>query len=192
MPDNGDGSMKLFRKHIGAEKSATDVPDGSSSSLERLIRNLKARGLYAFKDMSEEEQLRVWDWAKEVIRQYRKTLERNPANIRSVDELPFPKEEIKLAIELSLPLYAQKNIDSMVKTLKSNYKELGVFQSIDAEDKKKLRKAYVRKDKASAKQNHEMLEIHEKYMEIVVSEKKSLLEEINNFANRMEVLRQKQ
>jgi hypothetical protein len=56
--------------------------------------------------MSEEEQRRVWDWSQEVIRHYRKTLERNPANIRSVDELFLPIEEIKLTIELSLPLYA--------------------------------------------------------------------------------------
>jgi len=149
------------------------------------MRNLKAKGLYAFKDMSEEEQRRVWDWSKEVIRHYRKTLERNPANIRSVDELPFHKEEIKLAIELSLPLYAQKNIHRMVKTLKTNYKELGVFQSIEPEDKEKLRTISVRQDKTSAKQNSEVLEIHEKYMEMVISEKKSLLEEINNFANRI-------
>jgi hypothetical protein len=184
-PDNGDGSMKVFRKHKGPEQSATDAQNGSASSLERLMRNLKAKGLYAFKDMSEEEQRRVWDWSKEVIRHYRKTLERNPANIRSVDELPFRKEEIKLAIELSLPLYAQKNIHSMVKTLKTNYKELGVFQSIEPEDKEKLRTISVRQDKTSAKQNREVLEIHEKYMEMVVSEKKSLLEEINNFANRI-------
>jgi hypothetical protein len=110
-------------------------------------------------------------------------LERNPANIRSVDELPFPKEDIKLAIQLSLPLYEQKNIQSMVKTLKTNYKELGVFQSIDTEDKEKLRKMSVRQDKASAKQDREVIEIHEKYMEMVISEKKSLLEEINDFVN---------
>jgi len=100
------------------------------------LRALKTNGLVAIKDMSEKEQRRVWDWSKEVIRQYRKTLERNPANIRSVDELPFLKEEIKLAIELSLPLYAQKNIHSMVKNLKSIYKELGFLQSIDSKDKK--------------------------------------------------------
>ena len=166
--------------------------NGSDPSMERLMRNLKAKGLYALKGMSEEEQRRIWDWAKEVIRHYRKTLEQNPASVRSVDDLPFPKEEIKLAIELSLPLYAQKNIDSMVKTLKTNYKELGVFQSIEPEDKEKLGKTHVRQDKDSAKQNRDMLEIHEKYTEMVVSEKKSLLEEINNFAIRMEVLRQKQ
>ncbi len=111
------------------------------------MRNLKAKGLYAFKDMNEEEQRCVWDWSKEVIRHYRRTLERNPANIRPVDELPFPKDEIKLAIQLSLPIYVQKNIQSMVKTLKTSYKELGVFQSIEPEDKEKLRKTSDRQDK---------------------------------------------
>ena len=186
--DNGDGLMKLFRKTIEPEQSATDEPGTSTSSLKGLLRALKTNGLVAIKNMSEKEQRRVWDWSKEVIRQYRKTLERNPANIRSVDELPFPKEDIKLAIQLSLPLYEQKNIQSMVKTLKTNYKELGVFQSIDTEDKEKLRKMSVRQDKASAKQDREVIEIHEKYMEMVISEKKSLLEEVNDFVNKMENL----
>lgn len=184
--------MQLFRKHKEPDQIANDEPGTSALSLKRLLRALKTKGLYAIKDMSEREQRRVWDWSNEVIRKYQRTLEQNPANVRSVDDLPFPKEVIKLAIELSLPLYAQKNIDSMVKTLKTNFKELGVFQSIEPEDKEKLRKAYVRQDKDSAKQNRDMLEIHEKYTEMVVSEKKSLLEEINNFAIRMKVLRQKQ
>ena len=186
--DNGDGSMQLFRKHKEPDQSATDEPGTSTSSLKRLLRALKTNGLVAIKDMSEKEQRRVWDWSKEVIRQYRKTLERNPANIRSVDELPFPKEDIKLAIQLSLPLYEQKNIQRMVKTLKTNYKELGVFQSIDTEDKEKLRKMSVRQGKASVKQDRGVIEIHEKYMEMVISEKKSLLEEVNDFVNKMENL----
>jgi hypothetical protein len=179
--------MKLFRKYKEPEQSVKDEPNASALSLNRLLRPLKSKGLYALKDMSEKEQQRVWDWSKEVIRQYRRTLERNPANIRSVDELPIPKEDIMLAIQLSLPLYAQKNIHSMVKTLKTNYKELGVFQNIEPEDKEKLRKTSIRRDKPSVKPYREVLEVHEKYMEMAISEKKSLMDEINNFVDRMEV-----
>ena len=190
-PDSGDGAMKLFRKDRAPEQNASDGASGSALSRKKLLQTLKKRGLAAFKNMSAEEQRRVWDWTKDVILQYRKVLERNPANVRPVEELPFSKEEIMLAIKLSLPLYAQKNIRSMVKNLKTIYKELGVFQSIDTDDKEKLKKTSVRQDKASAKQYREALEIHEKYMEMVVSEKKSLVEEINNFVNRMEALRPK-
>ena len=184
--------MKIFRKDKESEKSAIDASSGSASSPERLLQTLKAKGLSAFKDMSDKEQRLVWNWCKEIIRQYRKALEQNSANIRPIDELPFPKEEIKYAIKLSLPVYLQKNILSMVKNLKTIYKELGVFQSLDAADKEKLKKSSVWQDQASTKQYGEASEIHEKYMEMVVSEKKGLIEDINNFVNRMETLGPKQ
>jgi hypothetical protein len=180
--------MKLFRKYKEPEQSATDDPGSSTPSPKRLLRALKTSGLVAIQDMSEKEQRRVWDWSKEVIRNYRRTLERNPANIRPVQELPFPKEDIKLAIQLSLPVYAQKNIHSMVKTLKTSYKELGVFQSIEPEDKEKLSKTSGQQDKLSVEPYRQGLEVLGKYMEMVISEKKSLLEEINDFANRLESL----
>ncbi|UCD82489.1 MAG: hypothetical protein JSW26_14005 [Desulfobacterales bacterium] len=181
--------MKLFRKYKELEQSATDRKRAVASSMEKVLRTLRKEGLYAFKNLSDEEQRRVWHWSKEVIRQYRRALERNPANIRPLDDLPLPKEKIKLAIKLALPFYAQKNIQSMVKNLRSIYKELGCFQSFDAADREKLRKSYARQDKATLVPSRQMLEIHEKYMETVVSEKKSLLAEINNFANKLEVLK---
>jgi hypothetical protein len=181
--------MKLFRKHKEPDQNATDEPGTSALSLKSLLRALRTTGFYAIKGMSEKEQRRVWDWSKEVIRKYRRTLERNPANIRPVEELPFPKEEIKLAIQLSLPFYEQKNIQSMVKKLKTSYKELGVFQSIEPEDKDKLSKMSGQQDKLSVEPYREGLEVLGKYMEMVITEKKSLIEEINDFSNRMENLR---
>jgi len=71
------------------------------------------------------------------------------------------------------------------------YKELGGFQSLDAGDKEKLKKTSVQRDKGSARPYREMLGIHQKYMEIVVSEKKSLFEEINSFVSGMKALRQR-
>jgi hypothetical protein len=174
--------MRLFRKHKEPEQS-------TAASNDELLQILRARGFYAFKDMSDEEQRRIWHWSKDVIRLYRKALQSNPANIRPLDDLPLPKEKIKLAIKLALPFYAQKNIQSMVKNLRSLYKELGCFQSFDAEDKEKLRKSYGRQADASVVPSRQMLEIHEKYMETVISEKKSLLEEINNFASGLEGLK---
>ena len=184
--------MKLFRKHKESGQSTGDRTSVSASSLQALLRTLNTNGLHALKDMTDEERRIVWDWSKKVIRRYRKTLEKNPSNIRPAEDLPFPKEDIKLAIKLSLPVYAQKDLFGMVKNLKNIYKELGGFQSLDAGDKAKLRKTSGGRDKDSAQPYREMLGIHEKYMEIIVSEKKSLFEEINNFVNRMEALRQRQ
>jgi len=179
--------MKLSRKNRGPEQRAVDESNASGINLEELLQILQAKGLYAFKGMSDIEQRRVWFWSKNVIRHYRVVLERNPANIRAAEDLPFSKEEVKLAIKLALPFYAQKNIHSMVRNLRTIYKELGCFQSIETGDKAKLRKPYNRGDKSTSVPYGELLKIHEKYMETVISEKKSLLEEITAYANKLKI-----
>jgi hypothetical protein len=182
-------SMKLFRKYKEPEQIAIDKSNASAASLDELLQTLKEKGLYAFKHLSDNEQRRVWFWSKTIIRQYRLVLERNPANLRAAEDLPFSKGEVKLAIRLALPFYAQKNVQSMVKNLKSMYKELGCFQSIEAGDREKLQAVYKRRDRASGRPYRELLEIHEKYMETVISEKKSLLQEINTYADRLKLSR---
>jgi len=179
--------MKVLKKNKAPEQSAGDTSHASGRNLEELLQILQAKGLSAFKDMSDIEQRRVWFWSKHIIRHYRVVLERNPANIRAADDLPFSKEEVKLAIKLALPFYAQKNIQSMVRNLRTIYKELGCFQSIKAEDKAKLRKSFNRRDKASPMPYRELFKIHEKYMETVISEKKSLLQEITVYSNKFKI-----
>lgn len=181
--------MKVSRKNKVSEQGAIDKSGASGLNLEELLQTLQERGLFAFKDMSDIEQRRVWFWSKNIIRRYRLVLERNPSNIRSVKDMPFSKEEVKLAIKLALPFYAQKNINSMVRNLKTIYKELGCFQSIEAGDKAKLRKSNNRRDKALPVSYRELLKIHEKYMEAVISEKKSLLEEITTYADKLKISR---
>ena len=176
--------MKVLKKNKVPEQSAIDA---SGRNFEELLQILKAKKLSAFKDMSDIEQRRVWFWSKHIIRHYRVVLERNPANIRTAEDLPFSKEEVKLAIKLALPFYAQKNIHSMVRNLKTIYKELGCFQSIETGDKAKLRKSSNRRDTSSQMPYRELLKIHEKYMETVISEKKSLLEDITAYANKLKI-----
>jgi len=181
--------MKVLKKNKEPDQSASDNSNSSGRDLEELLQILQAKGLSAFKEMSDIEHRRVWFWSKHIIRHYRVVLERNPANIRSAEDLPFSKEEVKLAIKLALPFYAQKNIDSMVRNLRTIYKELGCFQSIEAADKTKLRTPFNRRDKASPMPYRELLKIHEKYMETVISEKKSLLEDITAYANKLKISR---
>ena len=105
----------------------------------KLMANLKNKGILAFKQMTDDDQKKVWNWSKEVIQQYRSVLEADPSNIRNIENLPFPKEDIKLAIRLSLPLYLSKDMQAVVKMLKTAYKDIGTFQFIDDVDKKELR-----------------------------------------------------
>jgi hypothetical protein len=155
----------------------------------KLMADLKNKGILAFREMTDDQQRLVWKWCKEVIRQYRGVLEADPRNIRNVNSLPFPKEDIQLAIKLSLPFYITKNMQSMVKTLKNAYREIGTFQSIDPEDEKYVASVATTKVKKTSEQAQNALRSYEKYMDLAVSEKKILLQEINNFVTELEALR---
>jgi hypothetical protein len=140
----------------------------------------------AFKQMTDDEQKDVWNWSKEVIQQYRSVLEAHPSNIRNIEDLPFPKDDIKLAIKLSLPLYLSKDMPSMVKMLKTAYKDLGTFQFIDDVDKKELLARADLKRKASSQNNKTIYPISDKYTELAISEQKALIQEINDFVADLE------
>jgi hypothetical protein len=104
--------------------------------------------------------------------------------------MPFPKEDIKLAIKLSLPLYISKDMQSMVKKLKTAYREIGTFQFIEDADKKKLLSRANLRRRASSKNNKTIYPLSDKYSdkytEIAVSEQKALLKEINDFVNNLQ------
>lgn len=152
----------------------------------KLLADLKNRGIKAFKQMTDDEQKEVWRWSKEVIRQYRSILKAAPRNIRNITDLPFPKEDIKLAIKLSLPLYLSKDMQSVVKMLKTAYKEIGTFQRIDNIDKKELLPRTDQRRRATSQNNKTNYALTHKYTELTVSEQKALLQEISDFVNDLE------
>jgi len=156
----------------------------------KLMANLKNKGILAFKQMTDDEQKKVWDWSKEVIQQYRTVLEADPSNIRNIDDLPFPKEDIKLAIKLSLPLYLSKNMQSVVKMLKTAYKDIGIFQLIDDADKKELPSRVDPRRRASAQNDGATYPMYDKYAEVIISEQKALFQEINDFVTDLESIMQ--
>jgi hypothetical protein len=180
---------KTKKKDRQSRSAASVEKDNMLLISSKLLANLKNNGILAFNQMTDDEQKLVWKWSREVIRQYLSKLETHPANIRNVEYLPFPKEDIKLAIKLALPLYLSKDMQSMVKKLKTAYKEMGTFQRIDEADKKEWLSRSDSKDR-SALQNHITPHpLSDKYTEISISEKKALLHEINDFVNDLEALK---
>ena len=177
------------------EKSESPAAEENNTLLisSKLMADLKNRGIEAFKQMTDDEQKSVWDWSKEVIRQYRSVLEAKPSNIRNIEDLPFPKEDIKLAIQLSMPLYISKDLQSVIKMLKNVYKDIGTFQFIEDVDKKELLARADLKRRASSQnqKNKTIYPLSDKYTEMSVSEQKALLEEINNFVADLESIMRK-
>ena len=172
------------RKTVAAEKNNALLISS------KLLANLKNMGILAFKQMTEDEQKKVWNWSKEVIQQYRSVLEADPGNIRNIEDLPFPKEDIKLAIKLSLPLYISKDMQSVIKMLKTAYKDIGTFQFIDDGDKKVLQSRSDPKRRASSQNNGSTYPLSDKYTELIVSEQKALLQEVNDFVTDLDSIMQ--
>jgi hypothetical protein len=182
--------MKTKIENQQSRKALSDRGKNALVISSKLMADLKNKGILAFKQMTADEQKKVWNWSKEVIQQYRTVLEADPSNIRNIDNLPFPKEDIKLAIKLSLPLYLSKNMQSAVKMLKTVYKDIGTFQFIDDADNKGMRSRPGLRRRASAQNDGTTYPVYDKYAEVIISEQKALLQEINDFITDLESIMQ--
>jgi len=153
-----------------------------------LLARLKKKKIALFQQLTEDEQRTIWEWSREVIRQYRITLESNPSNVRNVRELPFSKDDIKLAIKIALPLYVSKDLQRMIKVLKTAYRELGAFQVIDPSETEKAISTNSSSKRSSSAGKKRSIFKSDAYIESIISEKKALLDEINIFVNDLEAL----
>ena len=178
--------MKTKREKQQRRKALAAEENNALVISSQLMADLKNKGILAFKQMTDDEQKKVWNWSKEVVQQYRTVHEADPSNIRNIDDLPFPKEDIKLAIKLSLPLYISKDMQSVIKMLKTAYKDIGTFQFINDGDKKVLQSRSDPKRRASSQNNGSTYPLSDKYTELIVSEQKALLQEVNDFVTELD------
>jgi hypothetical protein len=180
---------KAEKKEHNKRQSA-DARKGNALVISsKIMADLKNKGILVFKQLTDDEQKMVWKWSKEVIRQYRNVLEADPSNIRRIENLPFAKDDIKLAIKLSLPLYISKDMQSMVRILRTAYKETGAFQSIDPKVVERRATVSAAQEAPSIEeQSQNELRYEDRLMELVVSEKKALLQEINDLIIQLETL----
>jgi hypothetical protein len=81
-------------------------------------------------------------------------------------------------------------MQSVVKMLKTAYKDIGTFQFIDDADKKELRSRVHPKRRASAQNDANPHPLYDKYAEVIISEQKALLQEINDFVTDLESIMQ--
>lgn len=152
-----------------------------------IISKLKEKGIATLERLSEKKQTAVWNWSRTVVRAYRKILEADPRNVRDISELPFKKDDIKLAIKIALPLYVSKDLQRMVRALKNAYKELGAFQDLEALDAVSLAQDDDQPD-LSLKNSSLSIDSVDQNMELIVSEKKALIDEINGFVADLEAI----
>jgi hypothetical protein len=154
----------------------------SSSALDTLLDTLRKTGITAILTMNKKAQTTLSNWARDLVDQYNAVLKNNPMKLKDITRLPCSKIDAKLAIKLLLMASATKDIeDDMVVDLRNKFVSLGSFQPIDQQDLLKLKKYINAIQKRSMDADvPSFLELN-KYMNMIISEQKVLLHEVNSF-----------
>lgn len=145
------------------------------------IRDFRKKGLSILSEMSKDEQTIFVNWAQKIVDRYGSLLQVKPLKIKNVTDLPCPKEDLKIAIKVLVPAYLAKGSGDIVDSLKDRYVSLGAFQEISQEDKETIIKESNEMDQKSESGDTSLFSTYQKYIQIVVSEQKILLDEINAF-----------
>jgi len=156
--------------------------ENSSSELEALLNKLRKTEITSILTMSRKKQKTVLNWAYNLVNQYDAILKNNPMQLKDIAELPCSKMDAKLAIKLLMLTSVEKRLeDNTVVNLKDKFVSLGSFQSIDQEDIVKLIKYISYIQKLSMDADTPSFPELNKYVDLIISEQKALLDEINSF-----------
>ena len=156
--------------------------ENSSSEIEALLNKLRNTGATAILTMNKKAQITMSNWAYNLVDQYDATLKNNPVKLKDTAELPCSKMDVKLAIKLLMLASVEKKLDdNAIVNLKDKFVSLGSFQSIDQEDIVKLRKYVSDIQKKSMDADTPSFPELNKYMDLIISEQKALVDEISSF-----------
>lgn len=156
--------------------------ESSSSEAGALLKKLRKMGIIAILNMNKKSQMTMSNWAHDIVNQYNAVLKNNPMKLKNITELPCSKMDAKLAIKFLMLGSVEKGIDdNTASNLRDKFISLGSFQSIDQKDIVKLTK-YIHDIKEKSMGNNTFsLPGFNKYMDLIISEQKALVEEINSF-----------
>ena len=153
--------------------------------VERYIKDFNDKGITSLSILSTDGQRMVVNWAQDVVDQYRSTLKEHPMKINNLENLPFPKEEIKVAIKTLITAYAAKDSKGILTILQDQYVRLSTFQKLNQEDKDTITKEAAEMDQTSDLSDTSLFPTYHKYMQFVISEQKVLLEDIKTFLSNL-------
>lgn len=159
----------------------------AQAMIDYFIKDFKKKGIITLANMSKDEQTIIINWAQDVVDRYGSVLKEYPLKIKNLIDLPCPKENIQIAIKTLLPAYVAKGSDDIVNLLKDRYVRLSAFQDIGQEDKGNIIKESNEFDQTSESTDTSLFSAYQKYMQIIISEQKILLEDINTFINDLQI-----
>jgi hypothetical protein len=159
------------------------------SKIEKLLNEIKDKGIFAFAGMSEENQVIITKWAYEISDRYVSVLKKHPTKIKDIAELPASKQEVKMAIKILLTAPVVKKSDEIVDTLKDRFVSIGAFQDIDQDDKEKMFEQDNKIETELEYTSSSEFSKYHKYLEVIISEQNALLDDVNNFINDLNELK---
>jgi hypothetical protein len=155
--------------------------------IEDFLKQFRKDGVSALADLDKDDQAQVVNWAQDVVNQFGSILKENPMKIKNLVDLPCRKEDLKIAIKVLLPAYIAKGSDDILNLLKDRYIRLGAFQEIREEDKDTIVKETNKIDQNTESTETALFPTYQKYMEIIISEQKILLDEVNSFIDDIQI-----
>jgi hypothetical protein len=168
-------------------KARPERNDKFPSLVEDYIKDFRCKGISTLANLNRDGQSIIVNWAQDVVDQYGSFLKEYPMKIKNVVDLPYPKEKIKIAIKTLLPAYLAKGSDDIVNLLKERYVGLGAFQEISQEDKETIIKESNEIDEKSESTDSSLFPTYHKYMQLIISDQKIFLGDINSFINDLKI-----
>ena len=153
----------------------------STSALDNLLIKLRGKGISVISAIKKKDMKKIANWANEVFNDYTTALADLPMKIKSIEELPCSKQDIKLAIKILLPTYLSKGSDDTVHLLKDRYVRLSAFQEISMEDKETIIRESHEIQKEAGTIDRSLFPNYYKYIDLMVAEQNALAEDINSY-----------
>lgn len=151
-------------------------------TIERLLQILRSKGVAAIHSLERDEQRLIWSWTQNVVNAYDEVLQGDARSMRNAAELPYSKEKIKLALKIALMFHVTKGEQAQVKSLRNRFLDLASFQEVVESDREKMIDEESRgRTESTRPGNRNLFPFYSKYSNMVVTEKKRLLEEIDTF-----------
>ena len=149
--------------------------------IENFLKQFRNDGISAIAHLDKDEQAQVVNWAQDIVNKYGTILKETSMKIKTLVDLPCPKEDLKIAIKVLLPAYIGKGSNDIVALLKDRYVRLSAFQEISQEDQDTIIKEAGAIDQKKESTGSVLFSTYHKYMEISISEQKILHDEVNTF-----------
>ena len=162
--------------------------DNPPAVIDDYIKSFRRKGLSILSEMDKDEQTIVVNWAQNIVDRYGSLLQENTSKIKNVADLPCPKEDLKVALKVLAPAYLAKGSDDIVDLLKDRYVRLSSFLEISREDKETTLKKLDEIDQESVSTGSSFFSTYQEYMQLIISEEKILLDEINAFIDDLQAI----